>query len=455
MINSFIDFSKWKTNKTKKQLLEDRIRNSVLNLIIERDQSFLRTARARKTNIIVNNREGGLQEFEADGDRYISFPDSLEDKLSEMLDIDAEEYMDNLLKLATTSLDFNEFKPTQDNIELFEETKRNRYKQITGEEIELSDYVYEARASTGDADKDSKEDEKDIKEGSPEDSISKITERGMSDKDDIYGNSEVEITNTRSEREYKFEDTELNPDSKFEINSENDNEFFSDYIAMTEHRENELKSLSKRIVKSFNGRISKLNTSNPSKKIRCKVLSTDTTEKIYQNKRGENGKHLKVNLIIDMSGSMNGKPVENAVEMIYIFNELALSKKLTGCVIWSESSNRAKSTFPMPRDFIKRMLNTGGSEGLGRNLKHYIKELREADENICMTDGQLCDDAILKSFYEKEKIRITGVYVNEDAKDLTEYTGSLDRWFTRSLVRRNMEELTEKLIQLGLRKKGC
>ena len=63
MINSFIDFSKWKTNKTKKQLLEDRIRNSVLNLIIERDQSFLRTARARKTNIIVNNREGGLQEF--------------------------------------------------------------------------------------------------------------------------------------------------------------------------------------------------------------------------------------------------------------------------------------------------------------------------------------------------------------------------------------------------------
>lgn len=455
MINSFIDFSKWKTNKTKKQLLEDRIRNSVLNLIIERDQSFLRTARARKTNIIVNNREGGLQEFEVDGDRYISFPDSLEDKLSEMLDIDAEGYMDNLLKLSTTSLDSNEFKTTQDNIELFEETKRNRYKRITGEEIELSDYVYEARASSGDADKDSKENKKDIKEGSPEDSISKITERGMSDKDDIYVNSEVEITNTRSTREYKFEDTELNPDSKFEINSGNDNRFCSDYIVMTEHRENELKSLSKRIVKSFNGRISKLNTSNPSKKIRCKVLSTDTTEKIYQNKRGENGKHLKVNLIIDMSGSMSGKPVKNAVEMIYIFNELALSKKLTGCVIWSESINRAKSTFPMPRDFIKRMLSTGGSEGLGRNLKHYIKELREADENICMTDGQLSDDAILTSFYEKEKIRITGVYVNEDAKDLTEYTGSLNRWFTRSLVRRNMEELTEKLIQLCLRKKGC
>lgn len=372
-----------------------------------------------------------------------------------MLDIDAEGYMDNLLKLSTTSLDSNEFKTTQDNIELFEETKRNRYKLITGEEIELSDYVYEARASSGDADKDSKENKKDIKEGSPEDSISKITERGMSDKDDIYVNSEVEITNTRSTREYKFEDTELNPDSKFEINSGNDNRFCSDYIVMTEHRENELKSLSKRIVKSFNGRISKLNTSNPSKKIRCKVLSTDTTEKIYQNKRGENGKHLKVNLIIDMSGSMSGKPVKNAVEMIYIFNELALSKKLTGCVIWSESINRAKSTFPMPRDFIKRMLSTGGSEGLGRNLKHYIKELREADENICMTDGQLSDDAILTSFYEKEKIRITGVYVNEDAKDLTEYTGSLNRWFTRSLVRRNMEELTEKLIQLCLRKKGC
>jgi len=70
-----------------------------------------------------------------------------------------------------------------------------------------------------------------------------------------------------------------------------------------------------------------------------------------------------------------------------------------------------------------------------------------------MTDGQLTGDPIFKSMYANEEIDIIGVYVNKNAKDLTEYTGSLERWFTRSLVRHTTEELCEKLIQFSLRKK--
>ena len=99
------------------------------------------------------------------------------------------------------------------------------------------------------------------------------------------------------------------------------------------------------------------------------------------------------------------------------------------------------------------MKRTGGGEGLGRNLKDKAKMLKEADTNICMTDGCLTDDPILKSLYQKEKVEMIGVYVNKSADDLTEYTGSLERWFTKSLVRHTTEELCEKLIQFSLRKK--
>ena len=54
MLDGFFNGSRWKDNRTDKQKLEQRIKDSVLNLIIDRDQSFLKTARQNNTSIIVN-----------------------------------------------------------------------------------------------------------------------------------------------------------------------------------------------------------------------------------------------------------------------------------------------------------------------------------------------------------------------------------------------------------------
>lgn len=444
LMNGFFSGSKYST-KTNKQKLETRIKDSVFNLIIDRDYSFLKTLKENKTSILVNNRDGGIQEFEANNRKYISIPSSMEEKLSEMPYSEAEIYLDDILKLATSESKYNQ---EEKDMKLFEDSKKEVYEDNTSNELVLSEYVYEYRKP-----KDENENDKDIQDGELE-SGSCLSKKGMSKESS--GESECDISQeSENKREYSFEDTDLNPDG--DLSSEVQKDVFYanelDY-PMSESRETHLRQLAQTILKSFEGRVSKQKTIVPSKKLVSKSLVLDTYEKIYQNKKGDNGKELNINLIIDMSGSMIGEPVCNARDLIYIFNEIALAGKLKGNVIYSATKKRSKVSFPMPRELIKHMVETHGAEGLGKNLENQIDELKKADQNICITDGQLRDDPILLDFYSKKNIDIIGVYVNKDAEDLTEYTGSLDRWFSRSLVRRTVDELCQKIVSLGLRKKG-
>lgn len=441
MLDGFWTGSKYDDTRTKKQKLEQRIRSSVLNMIIDRNQSFLKTARKHNTYMIVNNRDGLVEKFTHNDINYISIPTSLEDKFDCLNEYEAEMLCDEYVKAIST-----------DTLEIDNEVVNYEYNKYTGDNI-AEQVMKEPLFTKRTTEQPNEEETQDVEDGKGRCSTRGISE--SSEDDAPQGNQEAQMlmTQENNDVEIDFQDTELNPDCKLPKDVGKTGFYSTTYKVFNDKREPKLKALANQVVKSFNGRISKLKTVIPSKRLNSKAMTIDSIEKIYQNKKGNNGKHLKVNLIIDMSGSMDGAPVRNAIEMVYIFNEIALAGKVTGCVIWSEDSSRCKVNFPMPREFVRNMSNTGGSEGLGRNLEIYKDELKKSDINICMTDGQLCDDPIMKSLYEKEGIDIIGVYVNSKAKDLTKFTNSLDRWFSRSVVRRSTEELCEKLISYGLRKK--
>lgn len=465
MLDGFFSGSAFNIGLTDKQKLEKRIQESVYDLIIDRDQSFLQTARKFNTNFIINKRDGGIQHFKALGRNYVSFPSSFESKLKEMEEagIDVETEFTNLIN-ACSVIDGDI--DTANNIYDLEESnfsekslewKKNEYKKITGNELSIHDDfkdVFEYRESN---DEPNKDDEDDITEGEEGSSGTALTNTGIEESSSSDQELKYEYTGEERSREYNFEDTDLNISDSlpkdFPKNVFMDCQYYEDINIKLKKEEPHLKALANQIAKSFKGRISRLNTVAPSKRLNTKALTSDVSEKIYRNKKGENGKFLNVNLVIDMSGSMGGTPVENALKMVYIFNEIANQGYLEGSVIWSQSNGSCKVDFPMPRDFILRMNAVNNGEGLGKNMEKYKDVLKSSDSNICMTDGNLCDDPILKSMYEKEKIEVIGVYVNKDAEDLTEYTGSLNRWFTKSIVRRNIDELAEKLIQFSLRRK--
>ncbi len=459
ILSGFFTGSKWSEDRTDKQKMEQRIKDSVLNLVLDRDQVFLDEARGMNTSIIVNDRSGGIQEFEHNDRRYISFPAEMEKEFDGLNEDDAEIKLDELLKASLTKANFDGVED-QAGMDSVCNSKCTNYEDRTGTKLALEDTMmkdgtfkdnpFEYRAAKKDDD-----DKKDAEEGESGSGNSgcQLTSKGMEESSAGFADTNVMVEGTAKDREYTFEDVDLNVGAACPTEAK-DNRFYSDdYKDINKHREAQLKALANQIAKSFKGRISRNKTATPSKRFSIKALFNESNERIYINKKGEAGKFLNINLIIDMSGSMDGTPVNNAVEMIYIFNEIAQQGYLKGNVLWSESHTSCKASFPMPREMIRGMTRTGGGEGLGRNLEKNVKMLKEADTNICMTDGQLAEDPILKSIYAKEKVEMIGVYVNKNAKDLAEYTGSLNRWFTRSIVRNSTEELCEKLVQFSLRKK--
>jgi hypothetical protein len=157
-----------------------------------------------------------------------------------------------------------------------------------------------------------------------------------------------------------------------------------------------------------------------------------------------------MNFLIDCSGSMSGEPIKNAVAITYIFNQLAKAGHLQMTVLYSESSNNYKLELPVDDSEILSLHLTGGAEGLTRTINKHVDNIRGVNM-ICLTDGNLADEGIDKKFWDKNRIVTTGVYVNKKAKSLTEYTGNLNKWFNHSLVRRDVNELIQALIRIGLK----
>lgn len=212
----------------------------------------------------------------------------------------------------------------------------------------------------------------------------------------------------------------------------------------------DLNAMTRKLLKAFKGSKSKEKRITPRKHISAKTLSTDTTEKIYIDHTAPTGKHIEFNLLIDMSGSMSGAPVKNAVSLIYLFNKLAQSGYVTGSVVYSSTSNHYAVRMPMSDAEVLSINRTTSAEGLADTIEVH-KDLLKNMNLICITDGDICDEPIKKDFWHKHRIVSTGVYINPDLKDVLDYTGKLDKWFNKSLVRASLEDMIQLLVKIGLK----
>jgi len=205
----------------------------------------------------------------------------------------------------------------------------------------------------------------------------------------------------------------------------------------------------KKLLKAFKGHNSKQKRITPRKLISAKSMAMDA-EKIYIDKKAPVGKHITFNLLIDMSGSMSGDPMKNAVSMIYLFNKLAQQGYVTGNVLYSSSECHYIKAFPMSDAEVLSIHKTRSSEGLAETVDANVDVLRNVN-CICITDGDIVDRPIDKMFWLKHKIISTGVYINPHMENPLEYTGKLEKWFDHSLVRANLDDMIQLLIKIGLK----
>lgn len=210
-----------------------------------------------------------------------------------------------------------------------------------------------------------------------------------------------------------------------------------------------LNGLVKDLLKAFKGTKSKQKRITPRKLINAKSMAMDA-EKIYVDHKAPVGKHIEFNLLIDMSGSMVGDPIKNAVSLIYIFNKLAQQGYVTGNVLYSTTRYHYVRPFPMQDAEVLSLCEVQSSEGLAETVDANVEVLKNVN-CICITDGDIVDRPIDKTFWRKHKIVSTGVYINPHMDNPLEYSGKLDKWFDHSLVRATMKDMVQLLVKLGIK----
>ena len=210
------------------------------------------------------------------------------------------------------------------------------------------------------------------------------------------------------------------------------------------------------LYESLVGRIGKKNSQSPAKKLNKRNVASDLSDNIYVSSDPVGGKKLNINVVIDTSGSMSGNFIDDAVYILYVFNELARRGVVSGKIMLSASGASGMWDFPMNNEMLQNIAAHNSGEGFKHTMAIRWTEMKAADFNIAITDGQLTDGYIDLAAFEAAGIFITGMYVlrDMDKKSITRYTGGLKKWFSHSIVRTSVEEgiysiVDQAILQLG------
>lgn len=335
----------------------------------------------------------------------------------------------------------------QDGIDLFEEEmfEKDQYDNLIIEKIPIQPQMRKAKAT-----KEEKEEEEDKAEDeAKEDGESCDMTSDAKQMQEVIDSYDSDDTKPAEEIQYAaVEELEqsLNEISDMDTHS---SVFTNNYSILSLEDLKQLYKKVPRLLKAFQGRGGKIKKITPSKRINSKAMAMDR-DKVYWVKQDNNGKHIKLNFLIDMSGSMHGEPVKNAVRIVWLFNQLAKAGYLSMSVIYSSTRDSHKLTLPCKDAELLSLNGVTGSEGLAETVRRWQNDIKNTNL-ICLTDGDIVDEPINKSFWAKNKIVSTGIYVNSSAKDVLAYSGNLSKWFDHSIVRQNVDDLIEWLIKTGLK----
>ena len=151
-----------------------------------------------------------------------------------------------------------------------------------------------------------------------------------------------------------------------------------------------LNKLKNKMLKAFKGNKGKSSSYSPSKRINIKKDIIDK-DNIYIKTTMSEGKHVDMNIIIDMSGSMNGSPIIYANSILYLFNELSIEGHFNGDVIFTSDKKPYKVTLPISREKVFNLCGAhGSSEGFKDTVLQYKNELKNSNV-IAITDGHITD----------------------------------------------------------------
>ena len=174
------------------------------------------------------------------------------------------------------------------------------------------------------------------------------------------------------------------------------------------------------------------NTTRPTNKYDLNAFIHDRDDFFLQEDVGSDRGKRNVVLMADCSGSMgaigpNGRQAIHSIRnIIGAYSELARRGKIEGNVILTAVIDNTPCCetykLPMKEEQIIRIHAFAGGEGIQPSIKKNKKLIQDADMTLFLTDGNITDSPIDKSWLHKNRIFTFGAYVgNEKAAPLDEH----------------------------------
>jgi len=192
--------------------------------------------------------------------------------------------------------------------------------------------------------------------------------------------------------------------------------------------------------KIFKAKKRKINQSNPTNRVNVRNYMNSRFDKMYRKKTLEVKAKMKINLIIDCSGSMEGSPIQNARVLAYMLSCFARKNLVDGNIILTGARGASHQTMtlklPLSDEEISHIYAYGDAEGIAGTVELSKKLLKQADYNFCFTDGNITDNPLSNT----KGLNLLGMYVGKDGYD------TLSKWFELYLARETLDDLVQKLI---------
>lgn len=163
---------------------------------------------------------------------------------------------------------------------------------------------------------------------------------------------------------------------------------------------------------------------------------------------GQN-KVRKLLVVVDVSGSMDGQPLEAAAHLIAGLSACAVEGEIEGDVVLSTTGENGSAWMRKPLPWTMEEASSivsHDAEGLAQTLRENDQLIVEADETYVMTDGHIGGARIPHDAYRRRGLRVTGLYCNEDHEDIESVHDQMRQHFERFVVRNSIESLVEGLV---------
>lgn len=190
---------------------------------------------------------------------------------------------------------------------------------------------------------------------------------------------------------------------------------------------------------------------SPAKRLNMRAIITESSDNEYITHHGAEGKDIKINIVVDRSGSMSGRPTKESNILIAALNNLAFEyDELDISIMLSTTGSYYRYELPVDNVNSEQLWvfdGTGDAEGLSRTIEHNWDRIKEGDVNLCYTDGSIYDEALDKAKMKSQEVEFVGMYVNKSftAEDIMKHYEKNKKYFTHTIIRKDMKALVNEL----------